>query len=301
MYRIRFNLYKKKEYLKVGLDKKEFVFGDILAKLLKIENVKDAENFIAEFGCYQVFEVSYNGYNNEITEKIISKNAINTIFEEKEHFIEIIAEMSKLKEYHVKPTDNIKINIEDIINNEKYSPKDDEKLLRVQQSNTTNWVGMFTFNKWTSLRLNNLSIGLQNIYQENIQKIKVKNFTDVEESEIKTHTKKNYIFTFTNEYITNDFLALPWLELNEIIKNGLYIKKCKTCGNYYFNAFKSTSKFCYICGPQSRAPGKKSDNDRQRNNIIRNIQRGSLSIKDGNALLLKKGYKPYKPNKKKGK
>jgi len=105
-------------------------------------------------------------------------------------------------------------------------------------------------------------------------------------------------FEFAFKYKTTNFITIPWLELLEIIKNNLPINRCETCDNYYFDALRSeTRKYCKVCGPPSRRKGEKKI-DQDRRNIVSYIQRGYLSLEEGQQKLKDLGFKKYKPRKK---
>lgn len=73
---------------------------------------------------------------------------------------------------------------------------------------------------------------------------------------------KDYVPGFS--YVTQDILALPWLEVLTAAEKDIFARECEECRTFYLHGKKKNSRFCYLCEPPSRKPIREMDPAKQR-------------------------------------
>lgn len=297
-YEITFYPLDRYEFFQYGLNSERYDHGFFLERLLKIHTIDEAICFLKEANNPSIRCIyNYDPYTHTCDNPIVKglENSANVIMKESTLLKEMVEVSKKIVAKQKLYGGNNPKN-KRLININNDSP---ESFLYLCKASVDTQKMLNDITNLSRRRLTSMTIVPTAIIQNEIHKIKVEK-NDVAEDIIstKTHEEVYSIPAITYKFIINDFLALPWLELLDIIKNKLPINSCEKCENYYFNAIKpEISKNCKVCGPPSRRPGRKPDDIRLRENLVRQIQRGSISLEEGNRALTQKGYKIYNPRK----
>jgi|LSQX01.3.fsa_nt_gb rRNA maturation endonuclease Nob1 len=298
MYTIEFMPYSRQEQLFKGEIYSEIlVHGGILMDLLRVDTEEDVNKFLDYYLCSDVYSIVKRDDLDGSYEKRLSSNIMDAFINEKNELLLAIKSLE---------TNKKKSNIGEKETNKSKQETYEEIMKRRKKYNNmleNENKRIEAFVSYAEARLIDISLGITPSIQETVEIIKETRTYKVEGIlyDRLVPTSKNLITVagITFKFSTDDIFTLAWLELIITVQNNLAIKTCDTCGNYYFNATRKNSKFCPVCGPESRNSNQRTKKDKDRNAIIRQIQRGVLTIEEGNKELKNRKLKEYKPRPKK--
>lgn len=305
-YEIAFYPPTRQETYTFGLTKELYSHAYFLEKLLRVTSIENAKAFLDEFDNPIIYQIlAFDQYSNTCDKREVpSWGKAEFIFNEANLLKKMVEQAQDI--LNIKKSLERKIAIDKKNNLESFS---DSYLINLASAELTVNEKMSEIITKSRRRLSEITLEPTVVTRDLKQKItsKVRTITIENGREVSTHSHPefnaidvNTTFEITLRYITHDFLAIPWLELLETLKNNLPINKCKseTCNNFYFDALKpETSKYCKVCGPPSRRHGSRPSDVRKRNSIKAKIQRGSLGKDEGNKQLREQGLLEYEPRK----
>ena len=315
---IFFSTDKRETFIKPGFLGAEtwIPLGSILSNLLAIESDKDIDCFLEKYGCNGPDLLNIRQYDTMtgLVVKSKTQNHYSTVRNEKEHLLWALNKYISLtkqyplskKKYSKGGAFNLKSQQDELPN--LILHPDTFDLMK----DSINYMKIGDiFGEHSLGRLSQIGIRLTSVAQNKKRKINevasVFNQYDEKLPSVHSTRSEEYIsMGFAYKFSANDFLTIPWLEFIEIIKEKAFIEICDTCKCYFFDALRETKRFCSNCGPQSLDINQRTEDEKNRKNVLQNIRRNKpsdIELKKymeqrGLSEDLLAGFKPRKRRKK---